>query len=188
MHTSRLAFNPALDTRRLAILIGAGILAVAAATAGRTYMDVQSNAADRVVELSAAFKAAPDLATLKGNSDLVIVGRIASQGTTRLVTQSGNSGITAPAPAALNLDPKKADAQKLQPAAPGVTPGKPIGNANIGTPVTTYSVQIERAVKGKGPTQISLTQLGGKVTLDTYPGGPKLQRTVEFEGDTLMQP
>ena len=62
-----------------------------------------------------------------------------------------------------------------------------VGNANLGTPITTYTLQLERTAKGNGGNQLTLTQLGGHVTLDTYPGGPKLERTVEFEGDHLMQ-
>jgi hypothetical protein len=187
MQTSTLTFSHALTPRRMALLIGAGILAVTAAFAGRAYLDIQDSAADHLVQLSAVYKAAPDLATLKANSDLIVVGRIAKAGTTRMVVQTGNSGISAPAPDRLGVDAKKSDAEKLQPPAPGLPSQNLIGNANLGTPVTTYAVQVEQSIKGSAPAQISVTQLGGKVTLDTYPGGPKLQRTVEFEGDTLLQ-
>ena len=187
MHTSTLSFSNVLNRQRLAIVIGAGVLALAAATAGRAYLDIQDAAVDRVVELTASFKAAPDLATLKSDADVVVVGHIVGQGTTRLISQSGNSGTTAPAPAPITLDPKKADAVKLEPAAPGVSTTTTVANANLGTPVTTYTIQVERSAKGSAANRISITQLGGHVTLDTYPGGPKLERTVEFEGDHLMQ-
>ena len=188
MHTSTLAFSRAFNPRRLAILLGTGALAISAMTVGRAYLDIQDSASDRLVELNASYKAAPDLPTLKANSDLVIVGRIVKVDATKLITQTGNDrNVSAPAPAAVNLDPKKAQAEKLQPPAPGLPSKNPVANANLGTPETTYTVQVERSLKGNAPAQISLTQLGGKVTLDTYPGGPKLQRTVEFESDTLMQ-
>src|SRR5579859_4408102 len=172
MHTTTLALSQALNPRRLAILVGAGMLAVTAMTAGRAYMDIQDSASDRLVEMSAAFKAAPDLATLKADSDLVIVGRVARPGTTQLIHQTGNNpGIKAPAPAAMNLDSKKTDAERLQPPAPGTPSTNTIGNANMGTPQTTYTLQVERYVKGNAQAQISLTQLSGHDTLDTYPGG-----------------
>jgi hypothetical protein len=189
MHTSTLAVSHVFSPRRLAILIGAGLLASASLTAGRAYIEIQDSASDRLVQLDASFKAAPDLATLRDNSDLVVVGRIAREGTTRMVAQTGNNAsIGGPAPAPFSVDPKKAEAEKAQPPAPGPSSTTQVGNANLGTPVTTYTVQVERSVKGNAPAQISLAQLGGKVTLDTYPGGPKLQRSVEFEGDTLMKP
>lgn len=189
MHTTTLGFSNALNPRRLAIVLGAGLLALTTAAAGRAYLDLQDSAADRLVEMSASYKAAPDLATLKADSDLVVVGRIAKTGVTQMIHETGNnSNITAPAPAPVTVDGKKANAEKLQPPVPDVAPKSPVANANLGTPVTTFSVLVERAIKGSAPAQISVTQLGGKVTLDTYPGGPKLQRTVEFEGDTLMQP
>src|SRR5437763_602566 len=137
--------------------------------------------------ITAATARCRNLAALNANSDLVVVGRIARPGTTQMVVQTGNSGITAPAPAPPSVDARKSDAEKLQPPAPGAADKNPVGNANLGTPVTTFIVQVEQSIKGSAPAQISVTQLGGKVTLDTYPGGPKLQRTVEFEGDSLMQ-
>jgi hypothetical protein len=187
MHTANFVFGRRLSPRRLGMLIVAGVLGLVVISVGRIYLGIQDVAADRVVELNASFKAAPDLVTLKNQSDLVVVGRIAAEGTTRMVAQSGNSDKTAPPPAPPALDPAKADALKQQPAAPQSQVAGAIANANIGTPLTTYVVRVERVVKGNARGEIAVSQLGGKVMLDSFPGGPKLQRTVQFEGDTLMQ-
>jgi hypothetical protein len=171
------------------MLIAVGTITLFAATIGRAYLEIQAAASDRLVELHASFKAIPDLATLKSQADLVVVGRIARNGTTNRITDSGNSRATAPTPPPLDLSDKKANAVKQQPApaAPPSSTDANIANANLGTPVTTYDVQIERVLKGSSASsQIVVGQLGGKVALDTFPGGPKLQRTVVFEGDTLM--
>ncbi len=188
MLTSSFVFRPILTPRHVVVLIAVGTIALGAATIGRAYLEIQAAASDRLVELHASYKAIPDLPTLKSQADLVVVGHIARNGTTKLVTQSGNSGATAPAAAPLELSDKKAGAVKQKPApvAPPFSTDTNVANANIGTPVTTYEIQIQRALKGSITGQISVTQLGGKVSLDTFPGGPKLQRTVVFEGDTLM--
>jgi hypothetical protein len=185
MLTSSFIFRPILTPRHVVILIAVGAIALGAATIGRAYLEIQATASDRLVELHASYKAIPDLATLKSQADLVVVGRIAQNGTTNLVTQPGNAGAPAAAPAPFQLSDKKANAVKQLPA-PQSSTDPSVPNANIGTPVTTYEVQIQRVLKGSVTGQINVTQLGGKVSLDTFPGGPKLQRTVVFEGDTLL--
>jgi hypothetical protein len=201
MLTSSFIFRP----RRLALMVGAGALAVTAAFAGHQYLEIQDLASDRLVEFSASFKSIPDLASLNRQSDLVVIGHVVGDGTTHMVIQPGGTPKAAPPPAQPNITGKKGEAltgQSVQPApghvtalghADGADPGRVTegrtANVNLGTPITTFEIKVDRVLQGNAAagSQVKVTQAGGHVALDTFPGGPKLQRTVEFEHDTLMK-
>jgi hypothetical protein len=83
----------------------------------------------------------PDLATLTRQAKLVIVGRVQSAGTTRQVPQ----------PIQTPIGPTR------------TAPGQP--SAGISIPLTTYTVDVERVVRGGPPSgaQISVVQSGSPI-------------------------
>jgi hypothetical protein len=186
-------------------MVGAGALAVTAAFAGHQYLEIQDLASDRLVEFSASFKSVPDLASLNRQADLVVIGHVVGDGATHMVIQPGGTPKAAPPPAQHDITGKKGEALKGQSVLPAPNHVTALGNAdgansglitegratnvNLGTPITTFGVTVERVLQGNvaAGSQIKVTQAGGHVALDTFPGGPKLQRTIEFEHDTLMQ-
>jgi len=98
----------------------------------------------------------------------VVVGRVVGDGTTRLLEQSSQPAGARPAAAS---------------AAGGPTRAK-----GLGTPLTSYTIEVERVVRGavSPGSKLTLAQLGGKVSVPTFPGGPELKRTVQYEHDTLL--
>jgi hypothetical protein len=192
MLSTSFAPRPQLRARQIAILLGAGALAISATLTGRAIMDFQSYASDHVVEFSTSYKSIPDMATLTRQADLVIVGNVVNNGATHFATPSSAAPASNPAPAAATADGKKADALKSPDAAaqlPALS-GKVV-NTIPGTPFTTFDIQVERVLRGQvaAGSQIQVTQPGGHVTLSTIPNvaAADLHRTVEFEHDTLMQ-
>lgn len=195
MHTPSFISRPRLSLRSAAITLGIGALAVTSGLAVKSYEDFQAYAAPHTVEFSMCYKALPDLKTLNQNSELVVVGRVI-QGSTKLVPFQAETPHANGAPAAPSLPSAKADALAKEPAAGLQTvsatsdgDARETRNAGLGTPVTVFDVQIEQVLRGaaREGAAIKVTQPGGDVTLDSFPGGPKLQRSIVFEHDTLMQ-
>ena len=191
MQPVTLALRPQPHRRQLAVLLGAGVLLASATLVGHAIVDFHDYASDHLVEFSSSYKTIPDVASLTHEADLVIVGKVANDGSTRFFNPPDSAPKSNPAPQAPSASGKKADALKAE--APGSAPtlGTKVVNTTHGTPFTTYDVQIERVLHGNANqgAQIVVTQPGGHVTLDTIPGvsPTQLHRTVEFEHDTLMQ-
>ena len=69
----------------------------------------------------------------------------------------------------------------------GVKPGDP-PPPSMDTVVTDYTFEISRVIYGSlaQGAHITLTQSGGPIELPTFPGGPTLKRTIQFEHDPLI--
>ncbi len=73
-------FNVRQHPRRLALIAGVAILAIAAALIVMRALEIQRRAADRVVEIGATYRLMPDLKALTRQADLVVVGRVVGNG------------------------------------------------------------------------------------------------------------
>jgi hypothetical protein len=190
-------FSARQGIRRLALIAAAALLAIAATLIVMRALEIQRSAANRVVEIGATYRLVPDLKALTRQADLVVVGRVVGNGTVSFVAQPAQQPQPFQ-PADMNGAPQeKADLAKQQSAAPhdagsdAVKDGHKveIDNTDPGLPVTTYTIAVAQVLRGqtKPGGQIQVNQAGGIVTLPTYPNGPKLTRTLEFEHDPLMQ-
>lgn len=65
----------------------------------------------------------------------------------------------------------------------GTNPG-----ADFDTPVTDYTIVVDRVLQGRvtAGSRLTVTQPGGKLELPTFRGSPTLKRTFVFEEDRLM--
>src|SRR5437588_6564471 len=92
------------------------------------------------VQSSEAGPAIPDLSSLTRMADLVIVGRVTAPGTTREIPQ-----------------PPQTPIGPLRAPGPASTSG-----GGIGIPITTYTIEVERVVRGSAPpgAQLVVTQAG----------------------------
>ncbi len=186
-----LSLRPQLHVRQIVALFVAGALVTGLALAVHAMIDFQDFASDHLVEFSTSYKSIPDLATLRHQSDLVIVGRVVGDGATRFATPGGTPQSN-PAPQTADATGKKADALKSD----ANVAARPALTGNVvktipGTPITTFNIQIERVLQGNvaAGSRLVVTQPGGHVTLDMIPNlsAAQVHRTVEFEHDTLMQ-
>jgi hypothetical protein len=184
-------------TRRLALIAGAAMLAIAATLTVMRILEIERSAANRVIEIGATYRLVPDLKALTSQADLIVVGRVVGNGTVSFIAQ--------PAPQPQPFQPadmsgapqEKTDLAKQQSAVPqdvGLDPAKngrkvEIDNSDPGLPITTYTIAVMQVLRGDANVggQILVNQAGGIVTLPTYPTGPMLTRTLEFEHDPLMQ-
>jgi hypothetical protein len=192
MLTTSLALRPQLHARQILGLFVAGALVTGLALAAHAIIDFQDFASDHLVEFSTSYKSIPDLATLRHQSDLVIVGRVVGDGTTRFATPAGGTPANNSAPQTADVTGKKADALKSDAnvtARPALTGN--VVNTIPGTPVSTFNIQVERVLQGNtsAGSRLVVTQPGGHVTLDMIPNlsASQVHRTIEFEHDTLMQ-
>jgi hypothetical protein len=111
----------------------------------------------QVVSMPDSERAIPDLATLVHESDLIVVGRVAGDGTSRLPAQPGQS-----------------------PGASTVLGGLPV------TDYPFDVERVARGALVSPGARITLIQPGGTIKVPIFPGGPSRTRVVQFEDDTLM--
>jgi hypothetical protein len=190
-------FTTRQHLRRLALIAGVAILAIAAALIVMRALEIQRRAANRVVEIGATYRLVPDLKALTHQADLVVVGRVVGNGKVSFVAQPAQQPQPLQPTDMTGAPQEKADLAKQQSAAPpdagsdAVKDGHKveIDNTDPGLPVTTYTIAVAQVLRGqaKAGGQILVNQAGGTVILPTYPNGPKLTRTLEFEHDSLMQ-
>jgi hypothetical protein len=153
----------------LVVLIAAGLL-------GRAYVDLQQQAGDVLVGPSVSALAIPDLAALTRMADVVVVGRVAGDGVTRLVAQPAQTPIPFQPPAGAAPPPTR------------VIPPQASRATSFSIPTTHFAVQVERVIRGTSPAaQIEVVQPGGIISSPVVPGGPSLTRTVQIEDDALMK-
>jgi hypothetical protein len=135
--------------------------------------------------VGANFEAFPTLDVLTRKTDLVIVGQVIGQHQTRSITSSTRQ--PAPFEPAPSAEVSVAKAQQQSTAA--LPSGETMGEVP-GMPVTESTVRVSRVIRGTARVdgEIIVSQLGGKITLPTFPGGPRLNRTLQLEGDSLMVP
>ena len=139
-------------------------------------------------------RAITDLAALVHAADLIVVARVAADGTSRLVVQPDQTPPAVPPPPPQGLGDDKSRLAAQQP--PAVTPTRqsPAQVASSGTtglPVTDFPVEVERVVRGAGAVsgaRITVIQPGGSVKVPIFPGGPARARRVQIEDDSLMSP
>src|SRR5262249_38491349 len=117
----------------LAVAVLVLVLAGGAAVA-RAYFDLQGQAAAAGVPPPGAAFPIPDLATLTRQADLVVLGRVASAGTTRLLTQPAQTPI-----------PFAGPTRAIPPEASRTT--------SLSIPSTRFPIQVERVLKGAPPNQ-----------------------------------
>jgi hypothetical protein len=174
------------NPRRVALVLGAGALAVAATLAAGRILQIQQRAENRTVEVGATYLAYPSLDALAQRADLIVVGHPVDQGNTHLVAQPAQQA-TAFQPNPLTAAPgEKAKLAVGQP--PATLKGGDPAPPSMDTPVTDFSIEVTRVLHGQVAVgeHVTVSQMGGLVQLPTYPGGPMLKRTIEFEHDTLM--
>jgi len=130
----------------------------------------------------------PDLPSLVHSADLVVVGRVEGDGTTRLeplVPQV--PAHNPPRGPAVGSAQKAAQTTPPPETAPAVQ--LPTLRTASGLPVTSFTFAVERAVRGESRAggRLTLVQSGGVITATTFPGGPVLRRTVELPGEPLLR-
>jgi len=159
--------------------LAAVLVLVGVALFGRAYLDLQRQAGDLVLGPSGSAFAIPDLASLTRQADLVVVGRVAGGGVTRLLVQAAQTPIPLQPPPGAPPPPTRV-----------IPPTASRGGGTLSLPSTLYPVQVERVVRGSGASaaaQINVSQPGGVINAPVVPGGPALTRTVQIEDDTLMK-
>jgi hypothetical protein len=168
--------------RRIALIVGLMALALVAGVAGRFYLDLQDFAQDRVVEVGATYLPYDNVAAMTRDTDLVVLGRVIGEGKTHLVRQSLDRPRPFQAPAAETLPAGKNDSGVL------AQPSSATSGQSFDLPVTTFTIAVERVLHGTAqPKQLTVTQPGGKLATPTFPGGPQITRTVQFEHDPALQ-
>ncbi len=180
--TSHMLRFSRISIGRLVLVVGTGALLAAAVVIGRDYRALHQRAGEREVEVGAVYRAIPDLAAVTRESDVVAVGRVVAQGATRVLRQPDQS----PAPVASPTPGRRGAAGSGGPVeepSAGKNPG-----ADYDTPVTDYTVVVDRVLQGRvaAGSRLTVTQPGGRLELPTFRGGPKLKRTFVFEEDPLM--
>jgi hypothetical protein len=118
---------------------------------------------------------------------VIVAGNVISQSPPRMVAPPAQP-LQPFAPAGARAVPPDKDGQLAGhiPPLPKAEPALPSQDQ----PVTDYMIRVDRVLKGtlaSGST-ITVTQTGGTVERPTYPGGPKLSRTLMLEHDPLMAP
>ncbi|MDQ3810145.1 MAG: hypothetical protein M3336_07635 [Chloroflexota bacterium] len=170
------------------------LTAVAAAAAmGRAWADLQHQTSELAVTTSRGAGSAvaiPDLASLTRLADLVVVGRVAGEGATRLEVQPAQTPIPfqplAP-PAGPSGGGKAGEPVTPPPRAESLAQaGRGAGPA---IPITAYPVEVERVVRGGAGAgqQVTVVQTGGTFSVPVVPGGPSVTRTLQVEDDALMR-
>jgi hypothetical protein len=144
-----------LRSRLFLGLAGGLLLVVIAGAAALAYLAQEPT--PQVVSMPDSERAIPDLATLVRESDLIVVGRVAGDGTSRLPVQPGQS-----------------------PGASAVLGGLPV------TDYPFDVERVARGAAVSAGARITLIQPGGTVKVPIFPGGPSRSRVVQFEDDTLM--
>jgi hypothetical protein len=167
--------------RRVAKVAGLMTLALVVGSAVRMYLDVQDYAQDRVVEIGASYKPYQDVAALTRDADLVVLGRVVGEGKTHLVAQPSERPRAFQPPAVSAADPAKQNLAPVESTSSASTA------TQFDLPVTRFRLAIERVVHGTAQSQeLTITQPGGKLVTPTFPGGPQITRTVQFEHDTPL--
>ena len=191
MFATSKSFHMLGHARRFAQIFGLMALALIAGVAGRFYLDVQDFAQDRVVEVGATYMPYNNVAEMTRDSDLVVLGRVVGEGKTHLVPQQAERPRPFQAPAAIDLPEAKRDLSAQTQKLAAVDSGAPSNSAStvsFDLPMTVYTVAVERVVHGAGqPTELTVSQPGGKLRTATFPGGPQITRTVQFEHDSPFQ-
>ena len=176
--------------RRMLLVVTAGALALSASFAALRYIQILQRAENRNVEIGASYRAVNTLESLSRQADLIVVGHAIDAGKTRRVLQPVQQAVPFQPNQPVNVPDEKA---KLS----GLGNQGTIGvRGNAGDPaapsfdsvVTDFTFEITRVLHGqlKAGAQISVTQPGGPIELPTFPGGPTLKRTIEFEHDPLI--
>jgi hypothetical protein len=146
---------------------------------------LQDYAQDRLVEVGASYKPYADVAAMTRDTDLVVVARVMGEGKTRYVAQAVEKP-RAFQPAA-STDNATSEKQRLASTMPE-PPTNTATSAQFDLPVTTFTLAVERVVRGSARgDMLTVSQPGGIVRTPTFPGGPQITRTVQFEHDPAMK-
>jgi hypothetical protein len=159
---------------------------------------------NRVVEVDADYVVYNTLQQLAQASQLIVVGQATSDGKVVLIPPPEQQpGANEPATPPPGASPDKSNSAHDHPAAAAVRPTCFVPVSFLcyivrskaparepGLPTTQFPVQITTVIQGRAPTtnQITLTQLGGPVSVPTYPHGPALKRILEVGHDPLLKP
>jgi hypothetical protein len=174
------------NPRRVALVLGTGALVLAAGLTVGRIVQIQQRAENRKVEIGTSYLAYSSLDSLAQRADLIVVGHPLDQGKTRLVPQPPQQPTAFQPNTSTNVPGEKSKLSVGQvPASPKA--GEPAPPA-MDTPVTDFTIEVTRVLHGQLAlgAQVTVSQPGGLVELPTFPGGPTLKRTIEFEHDTLM--
>jgi hypothetical protein len=162
-------------------------VALLAGIAGRMYLDLLDFAQDRVVEVGASYKPYAAVASMTRDADLVVLGRVVGEGKTHYVAQPVEQPRAFQPPA----DTERLTSAEKQNLATAPVESHPnvATSAQFDLPVTAFTLSVERVVRGTArDSALTMTQPGGTLRTPTFPGGPQITRTVEFEHDPAMKP
>ncbi len=117
------------------------------------------------------------------DADLVVLGRVVGEGKTHLVSQPVEQPRAFKPPAVTPaVDGKAAAEVSSEPQTNAAA------SAQFDLPVTVFALKIERVVHGTArSSELTISQPGGKLRTPTFPGGPQITRTVQFEHDPQLQ-
>jgi hypothetical protein len=146
------------------------------------------DAANRDVYIHALYPLIPNLTALTQQSTLVVEGTVLDNGTTTLVDQPVAQPQSSPAKPAPS-GPLPGDKGQLIAATHPNAPTNQAALPDQRLPVTSYTIQIDKVLRGQAPGGNKLTLLltGGPVSYPTFPLGPTLHRTLVFEGNPLLK-
>jgi hypothetical protein len=141
--------RPIRSVRVAASGYGVWVLALITATACGVAGVPQRSPTPIVQSSSQSAPAISDLPSLTRQSDLIVVGRVESPGTTRQVAQPIQT------PIGPSIGPTRAGQ------------GQSTGSGGISIPIATYTVDVERVARGTTTPRITVTQSGNPI-----PGAP----------------
>jgi hypothetical protein len=150
--------------------------------------DYTDLAANREVEMHVSRLPVQSLDELSKSSDAAVVGKVVAKGATRMITASGGAPQAfVPGRPVTGLSAEKAAGLKDAPAAPARSRDNIITPPG-GIPITTYTIQVTRALQGglKVGQQITLDQEGGDVQIPLGDGLPTVHRTLVAEHDPQL--
>jgi hypothetical protein len=170
--------------RLLALVSAADVVIALTVVVARAYFELEQPINNQAIDMGESMRAIPDLASLTRQSDLVVVGRVTSDGVTVLLQQPVATPANNPPPQ--TTQPKGA---YPPPPPPALQRQGQLTVSQPQTPVTSYQIQIERVGRGTASVSehITVSQPGGTISVPTVPGGPVLTRNVQVEDDIPMR-
>jgi len=149
------------NPRRVALLVGAGALAIATGLVIGRILQIEQRAENRTVEFSASYQAYATLDALAQRADLIVVGHPIDQGRTHMVAQpvQQSTGFQPNQSTNVPADKSKLALGQVQPSAKATEPAPPA----MDTPFTDFNFEVTRVLHGQvaAGAHLTVSQPGG---------------------------